>query len=132
MSDIDFYDETAQLKQWKKIAKYLCHRIAVNNDGNEVPSLDAVADAVTTAIASPQLEKFEEHVKRFAQSELSKDQLIASFAMGLSGEAGEVTDLLKKHLFHGKLCDLAQLISELGDVIWINLYKAVYLEVSDR
>lgn len=65
-----------------------------------------------------QLEKFEAHVARFAQSDLSKDALIANFAMGLSGESGEVTDLLKKHLFHGKPCDRAALISELGDVLW--------------
>ena len=64
------------------------------------------------------LNEFEAHVDRFSQSELTKDQLIANFAMGLSGEAGEVTDLLKKHLFHGKKADRVQLISELGDVLW--------------
>lgn len=64
------------------------------------------------------LEQFESHVQRFAASDLSKKDLIANFAMGLSGEAGEVTDLLKKHLFHDKPADRAALISELGDVFW--------------
>ncbi len=43
-------------------------------------------------------------------------------ALGLAGESGEVVDLLKKHLFHGKPLDIDKLIMELGDVRW-------YLEV---
>lgn len=42
-------------------------------------------------------------------------------AMGLAGETGEVIDLLKKVIFHGKpLTDelRAKLILELGDVLW--------------
>lgn len=43
-------------------------------------------------------------------------------ALGLAGETGEVVDLLKKHLFHGKELDRDKLKLELGDVRW-------YLEV---
>lgn len=39
-------------------------------------------------------------------------------AMGLAGETGEVVDLLKKALFHGKELDRDELIKELGDVMW--------------
>lgn len=39
-------------------------------------------------------------------------------AMGLAGESGEVIDLIKKHLFHGKPLDNNKLIEELGDVRW--------------
>jgi len=39
-------------------------------------------------------------------------------AMGISGEAGEVTDLLKKVLCHGHKLDKNKLIKELGDVQW--------------
>ncbi len=39
-------------------------------------------------------------------------------AMGLAGETGEVVDLLKKTLFHGKELDRDELIKELGDVMW--------------
>lgn len=38
--------------------------------------------------------------------------------MGLSGEAGEVSELFKKHLIHGKPLDRDRLIEELGDVMW--------------
>jgi NTP pyrophosphatase (non-canonical NTP hydrolase) len=45
------------------------------------------------------------------------DQL-ANMALGLTGEAGETADMLKKHLFHGKPLDSDELIKELGDVLW--------------
>ena len=48
---------------------------------------------------------------------LSRDQL-ALCAIGLSAEAGEVADIIKKHLFHGKPLDLSSLEAELGDVLW--------------
>lgn len=39
-------------------------------------------------------------------------------AMGLAGEAGEVVDLLKKHLYHGHSLDRDKLTKELGDCLW--------------
>lgn len=38
--------------------------------------------------------------------------------LGLTGEAGEVADILKKHLFHGHPLDREAFIKELGDVAW--------------
>lgn len=38
--------------------------------------------------------------------------------MGLTGEAGEVADLVKKTMFHEKALDLDHLQKELGDVMW--------------
>jgi NTP pyrophosphatase (non-canonical NTP hydrolase) len=38
--------------------------------------------------------------------------------LGLAGEAGEVADLLKKHLGHGHPLDIDKLRGELGDVLW--------------
>ena len=43
---------------------------------------------------------------------------LASFGMGISGEAGEVTDYLKKVLFHGHELDIDKVKDELGDVLW--------------
>lgn len=39
-------------------------------------------------------------------------------ALGLTGEAGEVADMIKKHIFHGHDLDRDALIKELGDVCW--------------
>ena len=39
-------------------------------------------------------------------------------ALGITGEAGEVADLIKKHIFHGHDLDTDALIKEIGDVCW--------------
>ena len=39
-------------------------------------------------------------------------------AMGLCGEAGEVSEILKKHLLHDKILNTEELKKELGDVLW--------------
>ncbi len=39
-------------------------------------------------------------------------------AFGLSGEAGEVAEIFKKHLLHHKPLDHSALIKEMGDVLW--------------
>ena len=42
----------------------------------------------------------------------------AVFGLGIAGEAGEVADLIKKHVGHGHPLDLDKLAKELGDVLW--------------
>lgn len=54
--------------------------------------------------------------------------LLAIFALGVAGEAGEVADLVKKHLGYGKdMHDGDKLAKEIGDVLW---YLAAVCEVS--
>lgn len=38
--------------------------------------------------------------------------------LGLSGEAGEFTDMIKKWIFHEKPLDITHAEKELGDVMW--------------
>lgn len=38
--------------------------------------------------------------------------------LGLVGEAGEVAELIKKHVFHDRPLDREKLIKEMGDVLW--------------
>ena len=54
-------------------------------------------------------------------------------ALGLSGEAGEVTDHIKKIVFHDHDIDRAALINELGDVMWYVSYllDTLDLEMDD-
>lgn len=47
--------------------------------------------------------------------------------LGITGEAGEVADLIKKHLYHGHDMDYYELVKELGDVLW---YVALGCEVA--
>lgn len=49
-------------------------------------------------------------------------------AMGLSTEANEFLDVLKKHLFYGKELDIVNLKEELGDILW---YMAIAMKALD-
>lgn len=51
--------------------------------------------------------------------------LLLNAAMGLAGEGGEASELVKKHVFHGAPLDRDKFIKELGDVRW-------YLELAAR
>lgn len=44
--------------------------------------------------------------------------LILNGALGLSGESGEVADVVKKHLFQGHELNKDKIVDELGDVLW--------------
>jgi len=48
--------------------------------------------------------------------------VLANAALGISGEGGEVADLIKKHLFQGHDLPIDKMANELGDLLWyINL-----------
>lgn len=43
---------------------------------------------------------------------------MVNFAMGLSGEAGEITDYVKKVVFQGHSLEKERIAEELGDLLW--------------
>ena len=47
-----------------------------------------------------------------------EENLMLNGAMGLNGEAGEVIDILKKHMFQGHKLDTEHIAKELGDCLW--------------
>ena len=55
---------------------------------------------------------------------------LAQYALGLAGEAGEVADLIKKHIGHGHELDGNKLKLELGDVLWYIAGLAYLLQTS--
>lgn len=61
--------------------------------------------------------------------ELTKKEVLINSVMGLNGEAGEVIDLVKKHLFHGHELKKDELIKELGDVAWYLAEAAYALDI---
>jgi NTP pyrophosphatase (non-canonical NTP hydrolase) len=50
---------------------------------------------------------------------------LARDGLGIGGEAGEVQDIIKKHIGHGHTLDAGKVGKELGDVLW---YVAVLAE----
>lgn len=65
------------------------------------------------------------------QMEPTPDQLqLANMALGLAGEAGEVADAIKKHVFHGHDLDMMAVGKELGDLIWYIAAICTILDLS--
>ena len=58
------------------------------------------------------------------------EQALANWALGLTGEAGELAEHVKKHLFHAAPLDRAAAVKELGDVLWYVAAMATQLGVS--
>lgn len=59
----------------------------------------------------------EEILRTYMGSENQLDKLCLG-ALGLTGESGEVADIIKKILFHKHPIDAEKLREELGDVLW--------------
>lgn len=50
---------------------------------------------------------------------ITPEQVMLSWTViGLTGEAGEVAELIKKGIYHQQGIDLQKMKSELGDVLW--------------
>lgn len=46
------------------------------------------------------------------------EEELKDYTLGLTGEAGEVADLVKKHFFHGHELNVSEIVYELGDVLY--------------
>lgn len=67
------------------------------------------------------LERYQKSVSKNAKphKELNPCQsAILDWATGLSGEVGEVMDIIKHDIFHGEHMDRMAMAKELGDVLW--------------
>ena len=64
-------------------------------------------------------DEYQEATRRTDNSRLPFNQHAAMLIMGISGEAGEIVDLWKKHLFHGhEKPDLEKIMEETSDLLW--------------
>lgn len=66
---------------------------------------------------------------RTVNANIEKKDMLVNSVMGLCGESGEVIEILKKHIFHGKDLDRDHLIKELGDVAWYLAEAATALDI---
>lgn len=48
----------------------------------------------------------------------SSEANLAHMALGITGEAGEVADIIKKHYAYGKSLDTLHLVEEIGDIMF--------------
>lgn len=61
---------------------------------------------------------FDEYQKAANRTLMGKEQVLTNCALGLTGESGEVADLIRKYTFQSQKLDHDQLIKEMGDVLW--------------
>ena len=52
------------------------------------------------------------------EGEMSRELRIATYGLGLTGEAGEVAELIKKEVGHKHPADPLKILKELGDDLW--------------
>ena len=65
-----------------------------------------------------QFDDYQELAARTLGRDRTHEQQLANAALGLTGEAGEVAEVIKKHLFHATPLDQDALAKELGDCLW--------------
>lgn len=58
------------------------------------------------------------YLEATAQTEPNGVQAREYYALGLCGEAGEVAELVKKEVYHGKRALAGDVAKELGDTLW--------------
>ena len=75
------------------------------------------------------IEDYQEKAERTVDGTLSAKENICNLVFGLNGETGEVTELIKKSLFHGHKLKMEKLIEELGDVMWYLTNLASIFEI---
>lgn len=61
---------------------------------------------------------YQKLAQRTANQELDFKKRLSVAGLGLTGEAGEVADLIKKYVGHGHELDQEELVKELGDQLW--------------
>lgn len=63
-----------------------------------------------------QLNEYQQLAQRTANH--NQEFALANWGLGITGEAGEVADLIKKSVFHNHVVDKVEIQKELGDVMW--------------
>lgn len=64
------------------------------------------------------LDDYQQLAARTLGRDRTHEQQLTNAALGLTGESGEVAEVIKKHLFHATPLDQDALVKELGDCLW--------------
>lgn len=80
-----------------------------------------------------EIREFQRTSTRTLNKELSKEQQISNMIFGANGELGEVTDILKKHLYQGHEINKQHLAEEIGDTLFyiVNLCSIYDINIED-
>lgn len=76
------------------------------------------SDFFTTEEYYTSIEEYQTDAARMIDKRLNYMSQLQEGVMGLCGEAGEASELVKKHLFQGHELNNARVAKELGDALW--------------
>lgn len=62
--------------------------------------------------------EYQNLAQRTSNKKLSKGEHVINGALGMCGESGEVSDLVKKAYMQGHKIDREKICEEIGDVLW--------------
>jgi NTP pyrophosphatase (non-canonical NTP hydrolase) len=74
--------------------------------------------------------EYQKRAMRTVRPHLTTNDRLSLAGLGLSGEVGEVNELLKKYLFNGNDKALQRVQDELGDVLWYAILLCETLGIS--
>lgn len=64
------------------------------------------------------MDEYQQLALRTAGHREDRQQVLTYTALGLTGESGEVAEMIKKAFYHGHALEKEALSKELGDVLW--------------
>jgi NTP pyrophosphatase (non-canonical NTP hydrolase) len=64
------------------------------------------------------MDEYQQLALRTAGHREDRQQVLTYTALGLTGESGEVAEMIKKAFYHGHPLEKEKLSKELGDVLW--------------
>lgn len=73
--------------------------------------------------------QYQELAQRTARKDTCLKERLVSAALGLTGEAGEVAELIKKYIGHNHELKKEEVTKELGDVLWYIVEMCSVLEI---
>ena len=85
-----------------------------------------------SSICSSDYQALINRMNRMSSEENVRVEVLLTAALGLSGEAGEFADHVKKLMFHDKVYDekrRGEMILELGDIMWYVMQACIVLKV---
>ena len=93
---------------------------AIESIAKEPPVFVIAADSDGNIVFKTPFYTYQEQAMKFAPKNFKDDfkKSMSLAGLGISGEAGEVTDYIKKVIHHGHSLNKEKLKEELGDVCW--------------
>lgn len=121
-----------------QLAKYLCKHGYKQKEVAElldVKNVNTISRVVTGARygnvedAESIISLYPLLIEKTRRNDLTFEEQIKNASMGLTGEAGEVVDIIKKYAYQGHELEIEELTDELGDVMYYLCWLCILLQI---